>query len=696
MAVCLVSCDKDDLMTASGPPSNVSATFEISQDNSGTVTITPTADNASVFLIRFGDGTSGSALLGSSATHVYAEGTYTVEIEALNGTDQTVIYTENITISFSPPANLMIGVTTDATNPAVRSVTPSAANATMFDVFFGEAPNDPVSIMAGETASYTYGASGDYTIRVVAKGASSTTIEATEMVTIAMGTAAIELPVDLESSASVAYSFFAFGYDGAGAGVVDNPNPTGINTSAKVGAFNKAAGAEVWSGMGFDLGTVLDFANNDQFRLKVHSPKAGAVVKLKVENADDASIAFERDKTTSTMNAWEELTYDFSGIDASQSYAKVIIFFDFGVTGDGSDYYFDDLVLEKFVPPTCDDDAPGNDDVTAGPLNFTNATGDQAFGQFGNIVGEVVSNPAPNDVNRSCNVYKYEKSTGCEVWSGVGYEIPTALDFNVSTGDQFTIDVMGADRLTDVTIILERLPFPDQDPAVSVTMPMTGTVGEWETLTFDFSGHTDKTFKNVLVYFDQGAVCGGSVFYFDNLKQAVSGECVADDTMNDDTSVGPLNLTFSDEAKAFGIFGGIAGGIVDNPVADITNNSCKVYEYHRTVPSGVTCEPWAGSGYEVPIPLDFNSSSDQFTLDVMGLDKTTTVTVLLERLPFPDVDPSVAVTADMTVGVGEWETLSFDFSGHLDKTFKNILVYFDRGAACDDARYYFDNLKQVN
>jgi hypothetical protein len=47
---------------------------------------------------------------------------------------------------------------------------------------------------------------------------------------------------------------------------------------------------------------------------------------------------------TTVSDAWEELVYDFSGAPAAD-YVKVVIFFDFGVGGDGSVYYFDDYTL---------------------------------------------------------------------------------------------------------------------------------------------------------------------------------------------------------------------------------------------------------------------------------------------------------------------------------------------------------------
>ena len=77
--------------------------------------------------------------------------------------------------------------------------------------------------------------------------------------------------------------------------------------------------------------------------MKTWSPKVGAVVKVKIENAD-ASVTYEVDMNTTTADGWEELTYDFSAALAAD-YVNLVVFFDFGVTGDDSVYYFDDYYL---------------------------------------------------------------------------------------------------------------------------------------------------------------------------------------------------------------------------------------------------------------------------------------------------------------------------------------------------------------
>lgn len=117
-------------------------------------------------------------------------------------------------------------------------------------------------------------------------------------------------------------------FGGATSQVVTNPDQTGGNTTANVGELTKNIGAEVWAGSFFELATPLDLSTNNRISIKTWSPKAGAVVKLKLEN-QDASITHEVDVNTTVANTWEELVFDFSGAPTAD-YVRIVVFFDFG------------------------------------------------------------------------------------------------------------------------------------------------------------------------------------------------------------------------------------------------------------------------------------------------------------------------------------------------------------------------------
>ncbi len=121
--------------------------------------------------------------------------------------------------------------------------------------------------------------------------------------------------------------------------VIDNPDPTGSNTTATVARFTKPIGSEVFAGTSFDVSSPLDLSTTNQISIKTWSPTIGTVVKLKLENSADAdNQSFEVDLSTTVMNAWEELVYDFS-MAPDFSYDRVVIFFDFGSTGSAGAAY---------------------------------------------------------------------------------------------------------------------------------------------------------------------------------------------------------------------------------------------------------------------------------------------------------------------------------------------------------------------
>jgi hypothetical protein len=355
--IAIVSCKKDednfDYLNNVTAPANVVAQFDITQDNTGLVTIVPNAEGATKYLITFGDvadETPSEYGINNMITHTYSEGVYTVGISAVGLTGLTTKIEETLNVTFKAPENLQVNIEPDATNPRMVSVSAIADFATVMDIYFGDVENEePVTVLPEEVATHTYEEPGDYEIKVVARSAGSETTEYTEIITISAASDPVNLPITFESF-TVNYAFTDFG--NAVSTVIDNPDVSGINTSNRVGQTVKNDGAEVWAGSFLTLENPIDFSINKLFKVKVWSPKAGAVVKLKVENLDDGNIAYEVDANTTITNQWEELSFDYSSIDLAFEYQKVVIFFDFGNPGDGSIYYFDDIKLTSSSPST--------------------------------------------------------------------------------------------------------------------------------------------------------------------------------------------------------------------------------------------------------------------------------------------------------------------------------------------------------
>ena len=164
------------------PPTNVSASFEVTQDNTGLVTITPSGEGAISFSIDYGDGSqvSPSIKSGGNIQHTYKEGSYTVKVTATGLNGLTAVGEVPLTVSFKAPENLAFTIENDAAVSKQVNVTATADYATMFEFHPGIAGVDPATANIGETLSYQYAEAGTYTVRVVAKGAAIETTELTQ------------------------------------------------------------------------------------------------------------------------------------------------------------------------------------------------------------------------------------------------------------------------------------------------------------------------------------------------------------------------------------------------------------------------------------------------------------------------------------------------------------------------------------
>jgi len=172
--------DNFDFVSTANAPTNVTAFYKITQDNTGLVTITPNGEGAVSYGLTFGDNTPNATNVkqGGSIQHTYAEGNYKVKIVGVGITGKSTEVTQDLVVSFIPPKNLVVTISNDLAVSKKVNVKATADFATFFEVYFGEAGNTtPVTANIGGTASYIYNEPGRYTIRVVAKGGAIQTTE---------------------------------------------------------------------------------------------------------------------------------------------------------------------------------------------------------------------------------------------------------------------------------------------------------------------------------------------------------------------------------------------------------------------------------------------------------------------------------------------------------------------------------------
>lgn len=346
----LFGCSKDSNdvdIEAIVAPVNISAKISIAPDNTGNVTIIPIGEGVSQFEVYFGDATVEPDLLGAgvATTHKYDEGTFTVKIIGITVNGKKSEYTKVITISFFPPTNLQVTVAVSTLNTMDINVTASADFETNFKIYYGENPNEiPETFLQGETKSHTYTNPGTYQVKVYAvSGSAQSVVPFTQMVTVSRSVLVL-LPLDFDST-TLPYTFVNF--DGGTVTRVENPFPTGINTTPFVAKMVKGAG-QVWGGSLIALSSPINFSVNKKFKVKVYSPRVGAKLLLKVENLTNGAINFEKEVTCTVANAWQELTFDYTAISTANSYQKLVFIFDLGTQGDASanyTFYFDSIIL---------------------------------------------------------------------------------------------------------------------------------------------------------------------------------------------------------------------------------------------------------------------------------------------------------------------------------------------------------------
>ncbi|AOW20696.1 hypothetical protein [Urechidicola croceus] len=172
------SCTEDDNDTnftdAIDPPTNLSAVFNITSDNTGLVTITPLGEGVANFNVNYGDGSEVSETIdpGDSVQHIYEEGTYEVIIIAngINGLSTQV--SQTLVVSFLSPENLIVTIENDPALSKTVNISATADYATYFEVLFGDVVDEvPTPMMLDEIISHEYAEAGVYTITVNAYSA---------------------------------------------------------------------------------------------------------------------------------------------------------------------------------------------------------------------------------------------------------------------------------------------------------------------------------------------------------------------------------------------------------------------------------------------------------------------------------------------------------------------------------------------
>lgn len=313
----------------------------------------------------------------------------------------------------------------------------------------------------------------------------------------------------------------------------------------------KSATAATWAGTtvstlpGDSIPRLPFDAASTRMRVRVFTPAARTVVRLKVEDARDPTITCETEATTTVGGGWETLTFDFAReapgtarLDVARRFDRVSIFFAFGrdgASGGAGTYHFDDLAFVGGTSSPADagvaedaGPAPGDagTSVTYPPLDFDTAGVTYTLTGFGGAeTSTVIVDPrdATNHIGRVL------KSGTAELWAGA--TVSTLPNNSIArlpisaTRTRMSIRVWSPRAGIQVRLKVEDA----TDPTHSVeTEASVTTANAWQTLTFDFASPANGTaalnpayrFDRLSVFFDfgvTGAMAGAQTYDFDDV-----------------------------------------------------------------------------------------------------------------------------------------------------------------------------------
>ena len=642
--------DDTSFVSSANGPDSLSVLFEITQNNSGLVTITPNGRGAVSYDVFYGHGatTAVNVPAGKNTTHVYPEGVYNVKVIAYAVNGKTKELTQQLTVTFRAPENLQVNVAIDPANNFKVNVSASAIYETNFRVYFGDVPNEvPVSFLEGQTVSRTYTATGTFNVRVVALSGGAATIEKTTPVTIVDP---VLLPLTFQSS-TINYNWVNF--DGGNTTVVNNPNSAGINTTTKVAKMVKGAG-QPWGGSLLTLSKNIDFSTNKIFRVKVFSPRAGAKMLLKVENSDNPGINFEKEVATTVANEWEYVYFDYSTINTAQSFNRLVVIWELGTTGDGSanfTFLMDDFELVNSLP------AP----PLSLPLTFESATTNYNWLGFDGGDVTIQNNPNAGGINNSAKVAKMVKNAG-QPWGGSFLTLTGPINF--SANKIFRMKVYSPRAGAKVLLKVENSSNPGLNFEKETVVSMANN---WEDLVFDFTGiNTANSYDRIVLIFDLGTPGDGSsnfTFFFDDIRL----------TNTAPVSI-PLNFEYPVSYDWFGFDGGDMA-VINNPQSGGINTSAKVARMVKNAG-----QPWGGSFLTLSEPIPFSLSK---TLRMKVYSPRAGAKVLLKVEN--SSNPGINFEREVTIGTANtWSDLTFDFSAiNTANSYDRVVLIFDLGTPGD-------------
>lgn len=327
--------DNDTSFLSTVASGNYNKIFDISADNSGIVKITPTGEGVVSYDINFGDRNSKTTILATqSALHSYPEGSYTVSITSKDLVGKETTTTYPLQVTYRAPENIVVNIGGD------MALNATALYAKSFLVYYGDVANEVGTVMGvGESLpGHIYLTNGPNNLRVVALSGGLAT---SQSIIPLYG-----FPIDFENT-TLDYPIGTYG--GVSFSKVPNPSPTGLNTSATVAKYTKAIGAPNWGGTYSTLSVPANFALGRKVKVLVYNTDAANIGKnISLIFQDGIAISgapgdVSASAPITTVNAWEELVFNFSQLAATARFNSFNFNYNNSASGAGEVVYLDNL-----------------------------------------------------------------------------------------------------------------------------------------------------------------------------------------------------------------------------------------------------------------------------------------------------------------------------------------------------------------
>ena len=668
-----VSCKEDFLEeTDFGivAPSNVNATFNITQDNTGLVTITPTAFGAVKFDVDFGDGSEVATAIaaGKHAKHTFTEGTHSIGITAIGLGNLKTAASVELMVSFKAPQNLVVAITNSTTISKQIDVVATADYATSFDVTPGVDGAEVASANIGETASYKYAAAGTYTITVTAKGGAIETTSMSqdfEVTALMQPVASATTPKDRPSSSVI--SVYSSSYAAQAVTNFDGFPDWGQGGQGSSWAEFDLNGDKMlqyvnlsYQGNQFDA---VDLSGMEYVHMDVWTADMDklelSIIQTAIPQETPIVVDLTKDEWTSIdipLSSYTDLGQAVTAIDQ----LKYV-----GTPWATGSVFIDNVYFYKASEVKL-------------PIRFNQ---EENFAGVGGASVELSTDPDDSSNNTA------KVTNGGNDWETAEIMLDVPISITSGGDNKYSVRIYSPDA--NAHALMMKLEQSGDNEFIELSQPFQGA--GWNTVNFDFSTITAQAWPNPGAAWDGNADFKKLVFFIDG-GSATPGVYHLDDVALNSSLYG-LPIYFNDAAIPFAGVGGASFEMSVDP-DDATNNTGKLtnggndWETAELVmerPISIV------SGADNSIFVDIYSPDDAAHALMIKLEQSGANEYIELSVPFQGAGWNRVHFDLSTVTAQAWPNPGAEWDGNAD--FKKLVFFVDGGSATPGV-YHFDNIEK--